>query len=154
MHRSLSKYFFLPLIVLLLPLMGMSQSENKIIEYDEMVKAYRDYDTAFFHKVNESSESYLFVKGKKRLGYLDGLTPILDWHLNHRGDISEYRLLNEKGKLSLEIYCIESCDKTLSYAFKVIGSKPQITFKKGRRNWFKIKALSNLELISMEETDV
>lgn len=144
------------IIVLLLSLTstkGYCQSGEKIIQYEELKRAYENYDTAFFRKINTADTSYLFLKGRKWLGYLDGLDPILDWHLNHKANLSEYGYRVDSDNFTLEIYCIESCETKLVYKFKVTGDRPQIIFKKGRRNWYKIDDLKDLELVSSFESD-
>lgn len=93
------------------------------------------------------------MKDKKWMGYLEYLTPVLDWHLNHKVGLSEHGYWIDSGHLVLEFYCIESCDNKLIYTFKLLGDKPQIIFKKGRRNWHKIDDLQDLEFVSLIESE-
>ena len=140
-------------VLLIIPSILFSQrvdGKNGTIEYSKLEKAYKNYDTIFFQSLSDST--FQIKDGNKSIrSFVSGLSPILDWQLNKKADLSEYNYWTKNNHFILEIYCLKTCDKKLIFDFQITGNKPQIIFKKGKGNWYKIKELKHILLIKSVE---
>ncbi len=124
------------------------------LEYSELKKAYENYDTAFFFKlqgkqVNVLKNGKYFRRDRPGIGF----TPILDWYLNKKVDFTEYDFETMDSLFILKIYQSD-INKKIEYQFRFSGSKPQIQFKKGKKNWYKILRLQDCILIKHDESEL
>lgn len=127
-----------------------ADGKTGVIEYESLELAYQNYDTSFFNNLADST--FEIVDGNNSLrSFQNGLSPILDWHLNKKADLSEYNCWFKNDHFILEIYCLKSCNTKLVYDFLITDEKPQIIFKKGKKNWYKIKRTQNMKLVKETE---
>jgi hypothetical protein len=143
-------------IVVFTPTLVFSQridGKHGIIEYDKLEQAYLEYDTLFFNNLADST--FEIKDGKKSIcSFASWLSPVLDWHLNKKADLSEYNYTTRDNHFILEIFFFSDSNSKLIYDFKITGDKPQIIFKKSKKNWFEIKSLKDLMLDKRIELDL
>lgn len=143
---------YLYIITIFICFSSLSQ-QQEILEYSKLKEAYYQYDTSFFNSL-KGELFQIHDKGKfiRSFVYGDGVSPILDWHLNKKADFSEYDYFYENDFFVLVIYDFDFKKKKITYRFKITGDKPRVIFKKGKRNWYKVKKLQDMVLIDKKKT--
>jgi hypothetical protein len=140
------------LILFILFYFNIFSQEKVNIKYQTLNKAYIDYDTLFFNKIKNTTLTVIYKKKDVRVYYNQEITVIFDWYLNKKKHVGEYGYKKYSDSLILFIYNLvdKKGNKILKYNILFTGSKPQIIFKKGRKNWYKIKKLQDCVLVKEE----
>lgn len=127
---------------------------NCELSYNQLKKAYKNYDTAFFDSLQALNTHITICKKGRTLFHIPSNLILVEHNIlfigKNKKELREWGVEKTKGYLYFNFYNSKINKDGKTYIFKITGKKPRIVFKIVKNKFPRINKIYDCELIKIE----